>query len=660
MAKSTSSFRLDLQVLRAVAVGAVLLYHLWPARFPGGFIGVDVFFVISGFLITSHLLRSATGESGIKVFAFWGNRARRLLPLACVALLATIAAIFVFLSESTWKLLLRNVIASGLYVQNWLLASDSVDYLARDQAPVITQHFWSLSVEEQFYIAWPLIMLAACAIALRSTKSSTDIAVRNRAIRRNTFIALAIVFVASLVYSLWMTEAQPGVAYFATTTRAWEFAAGALLVFVPSIVRATSAWLAVRTAASWAGFVMIVATVALLPDGTPFPGVAALLPVVGAALFIWAGDVERVYAPTVLTRVRPVTWLGDISYGVYLWHWPLVVILPFALGQPLTTATKIGIVAASLLLAVLSKAAIEDPFRYGRFWKSATRRSFYPALAGMVAVTAIAGFGIVSIERAAPATAVSDIPPLGSDIPSPSDGPLTPSIANRGDDRDNMYDCFDFDKSGPYVCSYGPENSDVSIAIAGDSHAAHLLPGLILAAEQQGWRLTTYVGMNCDAGLSADCGGGQDSFDQIVAGDYDLVLVTSYRGSASPIDGVEDYWSALIAEGVPIVPVADVPFDTQAAYTCVDASGGDASVASKCTMSVDQALDDVPDRVATVSERLGLDFVDITDIFCDDSVCQTVINNVIVYQDTPSSHLTATFSGLLAPRLASEIAALLP
>ena len=156
---SSRGFRPDIQAMRAIAVLAVLLYHLWPARLPGGFIGVDIFFVISGFLIVGNLLREAESTDRIKLWPFWSRRAKRLLPAALVVLAATAIAVVVWLPQNYWVQYMREVIASALYVQNWVLAADSVDYMAQNNTASPVQHFWTLSVEEQFYIVVPIIMV---------------------------------------------------------------------------------------------------------------------------------------------------------------------------------------------------------------------------------------------------------------------------------------------------------------------------------------------------------------------------------------------------------------------------------------------------------------------------------------------------------------------
>lgn len=650
--------RLDIQLLRAVAVALVVVYHLWPLRLPAGFIGVDVFFVISGFLITAHLIKQAEGPGGIKVFRFWANRALRLLPMACLVLLATIWAVIIWMPQSVWQSTLRNIVGSALYVQNWLLASDSVSYLARDENPPITQHFWSLSVEEQFYIVWPILLLVASLLALRIVGKNAPPAVQSRAIRRAAFAVMAAIAVGSFVLSLWLTSSQPDLAYFATTTRAWEFAGGGLIAFA---ALKSPAWFGgrfgarVRSLLSWVAYLTLAATALLLPIGAPFPGVAALLPVMATMLALWVGDAKTFYSPTVLARLRPVTYIGDISYGIYLWHWPLIVVAPYVLGGPLTTTQKLVVGLIAIVLAGLSKILVEDPIRFGSFWRTSVRRGFYPAAVGMLAVTLVATLSATTIERggavAAPASG-----PSTAGVAVDGQAPLVPSLANRTTDRGNMYDCFDLDHTTPHVCEYGFDDAPVRIAIAGDSHAAQFIPALTQIVEQNGWSLTTFVGVSCDAALDTkQCAGGADYAAQLIAGKFDVVLTSAYRDSFTDPNDVRAYWKKLIDGGVKLLPIADVPLNPQASFDCIDASDGDPAAARACVTPIDVALNTAPDRVTALANDFQIPFIDLTDEFCDDAVCHTVRDRTIIYQDSPTSHITATFGTLLAPRLDSEI-----
>ncbi|WIB35263.1 acyltransferase [Curtobacterium sp. MCJR17_043] len=276
--------RWDIQGLRAFAVLAVVLYHLWPNRLPGGFVGVDVFFVISGYLITGHLLREQIRSGRVELGSFWARRARRLLPGAFLTIVVTGVVVLLVVPSSLWGQYGRELIASTVYLQNWQLASDAVDYLASDNQPSPFQHFWSLSVEEQFYIALPLLLLVAGWV-LRRTRGASPV--------RTARLLLGVVAVASLVWCVVETRTGPGIAYFSTATRAWEFALGGLVATVPLALADTPRVRLVRTGGAWLGVAGLVASVVVITPATPFPGTAALLPVLSAALVVTAGGSQR-------------------------------------------------------------------------------------------------------------------------------------------------------------------------------------------------------------------------------------------------------------------------------------------------------------------------------------------------------------------------------
>src|SRR5699024_4656423 len=246
--------------------------------------------------------------------------------------------------------------ASTLYVQNWHLADNAVDYLAANNEPSAVQHFWTLSAEEQFYAMWPLVIGAGLLVA--SGRSA-------RFKRHAILTALGVIVIASLIYSVYESSRNPAAAYFITTTRVWEFGLGAVVAFLwpePSTARPP-----VRLALTWAGLAMIGVTSLLYSPATPFPGYLAAVPVIGALMVIVAGPLDHLLAPTNAMRLRSVQFVGDISYSLYPWHFPLIVITPFVLGIPgglPGQAVRLGILGAAFVLAAASKIWVEDPIRF--------------------------------------------------------------------------------------------------------------------------------------------------------------------------------------------------------------------------------------------------------------------------------------------------------
>jgi len=320
-------FRPDIQGLRAIAVGIVVLYHFWPKHLQGGFVGVDIFFVISGFLITQHLV-SKPPRRPRDFAAFWARRIRRLLPASLLVLCATLAGVYALGNESVWQDTGKQAAASALYVQNWVLAFSSVDYLAEDNAPTAVQHFWSLSVEEQFYFVWPLIIAALVAFGLM-----------RKHLMATLRIGLGVLVLAGLLYSVWYTDKQAAMAYFVTTTRLWELAAGGLTAVL--FMRQGPGRGLVSAAVAWLGLAGIAVAALSIDPADPFPGTAAVLPVVSTALVLGA-HARGKFSPAGLLGLWPVQFIGNTSYSIYLWHWPLLTLAPM-----ITMAPSLGLRSSS-------------------------------------------------------------------------------------------------------------------------------------------------------------------------------------------------------------------------------------------------------------------------------------------------------------------------
>jgi peptidoglycan/LPS O-acetylase OafA/YrhL len=673
---SRSNFRLDIQALRAVAVAGVVLYHLWPHHLSGGFVGVDVFFVISGFLITSHLVNRPPRRL-TDLFDFWARRIRRLLPASLLVLTFTAVASYFLGATSAWQDTGRQIVASALYVQNWVLASDSVDYLASKNAPTAVQHFWSLSVEEQFYFVWPIIIGLLVAFGAKSKLRPFHI----------LLVGVGGVTVASLVASIWYSTHDPASAYFVTPTRIWELAAGGIvaILFNRPSARVSNA----SAALSWTGCIGILASFLAINGSMAFPGYVALLPVVSTCLVIGAHSQSRL-SPHFLMRIRPAQFIGNTSYSIYLWHWPLLIILPSVLGT-LRWWHKFGLIAAVLFISALSMKWVENRFRRAATF-STYSRTFITALL-MMTVAATSGVGLQHAahakERASQTAlerAFSDNSPcLGArSITASKDDPeacpktskllLDPASAKT--DKPDAYadDCWaqaPFTGERP-VCHYG--DGDTRIALVGNSHAGHWLPALQELADDNNWSIDTYLVDTCnptdatiDLESKEDAKGckayGEWAKKKTIAGEYDAIITSNRQ--VSPIQGFDldhtipaatvgyktflEDWDK---SGTPVIVLRDTPFPSRAGINvpdCIAKSGVDSCAGTTQTWhSIDP--------MAKAANSLGLSsqsVIDPTSEFCPDDVCPAAIGGVIVYFD--GSHMTATYSKTLAPWLKEQL-----
>lgn len=650
LAPSSRALRPEIQALRAIAVLAVVVYHVWPNQLPGGFVGVDVFFVISGYLITKHIVDEIDMSGGLGVVLFWSRRVRRLLPAAFVVLLASVVLLFTVLPATRWAQGLTESAASAAYVQNWVLAVASVDYLAAENDPSLFQHFWSLSVEEQFYLLWPVLIVGLLACVSVAGRRGLQLSVHGV-----LAVGLSAVVAASLGYSIWLTTNDPGVAYFSTATRAWEFAAGGLLAL------ALVAWppregFALSWVLSWTGLSAIAVSTIAYSSSTPFPGFSALLPVVGTILVIAAGSPRRFPAPGRLLSLRPIQFLGGISYSLYLWHWPLIVVYPLVRGAEPGLIGGLSLIAIAVGLSAATKRWVEDPFRGDRSPIRSPRRAFAFAVVGATVFALVAAVGFLRIERetsdaADRALVVEDC--IGVVIDEAeraacsdviADLPVVPALAARESDTAVQYGCYIPAEGAFQTCSYGVDGAAVRIAIAGDSHAASLIPGLVVAVEQLGWSLDVFVGSGCTFQPGGDCPARAEIDRALLNGGYDAVLITSWRRYHPDAEVLAAYWEPFLLAGVPFVAVGDVPHLPEDVNACIDSSRGDWKLLEDCKTDVDKALGFQPDRYVQGADIAGIPSIELAPLLCDSTNCPAMIGRVLVYRDSPASHITSTLS----------------
>jgi len=669
-------FRPDIEGMRALAIGAVLLCHAGLPAAAGGYVGVDVFFVISGFLITRLLLAELEGTGGISLPRFFARRAKRLLPSLAVVLLAVAALSYLLFSPVRAAQVAGDITSSAFYVVNWHFAAQSVDYFAQGGDPSPVRHIWSLAVEEQFYLAWPLLVLGASLLCLR---------LRDAPLRTALLPVLAAVALASFAFGVWMTETQPRAAYFSTFGRAWELALGALLAVAPPLrLRAFAAG-----ALGWLGLAAIVAATLVFDSSTPFPGFAALLPTLGAAALILAGSSRhpdrppapdgRTVGPARMLGMRPVRYVGRVSYSWYLWHWPAIVFAT-AIWGPLGLAAGLAVTAASIVPSALTHHLLERPLHRSPALGARPRRALALGAACTVA-GALAGVTLLSLQPRldpAPLTEVEGARALPRQpVPQRVAEAVRPSPMNAREDRSRMFEdgCLvGTNGTRSNRCEYGDTRAGRTVFLFGDSHAMQYFPAIERLARKHGWRLVALAKAECPPGdvevrsettgtryeqcpvwrertlrrIEAEGKGGlvlMSGASQYVPLDDDGEEIEGAERARVLEEGYVRTLRRIQSAGLRTAVIKDPPAATDDVPSCVSARLHELD---RCSFRRERGGAAEFDARA-VARTPGARLLDITDQICPRDVCRAVIGDALVYRD--KSHLSATFAVTLAPRL---------
>jgi peptidoglycan/LPS O-acetylase OafA/YrhL len=643
----------------------VVLFHLWPNRISGGFIGVDVFFVISGFLITNHILHEVQ-EKRFSVTSFWARRIKRLLPASFTVLATTAIAIVLLAPVSLWAQWLGEVQSSVFYFQNWNLAGASVDYLALANQASPVQHFWSLSTEEQFYFFWPLLVAVGIFITSRSVKSPSSI-------RKTLFVIFLTLTAASFAYSVYLTNADPAVAYFSTPVRAWEFGAGAIAAFLPAVKGKL-----LKTTLALIGLIGISTSAVLITNKTPFPGLAAIFPTMGTA-FVIVAAVEAGVVARILAW-RPIQWIGDKSYAIYLWHWPLLIVIPYVTMTALTLTQKLLIVSATLVLSGFTERFIEKPMTNTKptkvkvFALTATTSVFIASLSGLainfgneriVAELNFGKAGAVALDKCFGAAARLS---QDSSCDNSSLEGVYPALSVAASDTPVLPEaCFSVtrEQTDATFCELGSKDGRIRVAAVGDSHLAQFAGALNVLALRNNWKIDMYAKGGCpfsyavrkhDALLTKNCPiwVGKVS-EQLKVKKYDVVI-TSQRagvdwvgGDSQASSGLSNLWQELVASGNRIIAIKDSPNPGQNNVSCL-LTGADCRFDRSGALKFDPQL-----QSASLNPKVKL--LNFDNVYCESTECLPVIGNAVVYRD--DNHLTDTFARTLAPYIEQEIKELL-
>ncbi len=669
-----SGFRPDIEGLRAVAVVAVLLYHAGLTWLPGGFVGVDVFFVISGFLITSLMMREIERDGRLRLASFWARRARRLLPASTLVLLFSAVVTLLWLPVTTRKAFGGDIIAAAWYVVNWRLGLREVDYLAENVGASPVQHYWSLAVEEQFYLVWPLLITVLVATFPKRRRLAL-------------LLGIAAVSIVSFVYALDFSVARPGLAFFFSTTRVWELGVGALLAIAYPVLRRLPRL--VRLSLGWVGLALIAVGILTLDGSTTWPGTATLLPVLGtaAAILGGAGGLARRGVGRVLS-LGPAVWIGGISYSLYLWHWPLLVAAEGVWGD-LSVPAGLLVVLASVVPAWLSFRYVEDPMR--RAPRLALSRpallagAFSMVVATVAGAAVVASFGLVKtvdVASAGDARGAQVIEGAGVDWTTVDEvTELRPSPLSFAVDIPAIYDtdCVVPEDSDRFeACEFGDVDGDRTVALVGDSKAVQWFTPVEEIARREGWRLVVIgkntcafadaprlLGSRPNATCKAWAAKALAKLKEIKA---DVVLTVSHYGTALPpgstsagdyaqapmVDGLTRYWQEIVDTGAKLVPILDTPGPRVAVPECVQDN------LKRLTRCAYAKADGVQRSGAAAQEEAAAKVpearvVDMSSEVCPDGkTCPAVIGNVLVYRS--GTHLGDTYAETTRPALAESLA----
>lgn len=687
--------RADIQALRAFAVIAVVLNHVWPKVLPGGFIGVDVFFVISGFLITSHLLKETLQTGKVRLVRFYSRRIRRLLPAAFTVIAVSFFFTWWFLPLHLQVLNFRELFSSAAYGENLYLTLKAVDYHAAGQSASLAQHYWSLSVEEQFYFLWPLLLMLVASFFTRRLFAST--------------IFISVFTVGFFCFSLWFTHYSPHQAYFFTPVRFWEFGLGALVAalavrYAGSFQTVSWRWLRLIVACfAWVG--LFASTLWITPQQA-FPGFVALLPTVSTLLVIACGTGVKLPVLEPVANFKPIRMIGDASYSIYLWHWPALLVAPYVLGHTLSLMNKVLLILGVLVVGYASKLLIEDRGLANQRFAASARLTF---TAMLVALLVFAGL-TATLEKntrermqmeEARFQAALQTDCVGPGTLAPGNQcenklalPLTTSLTEEHNYYQAPADCraeyqrlSNGQELPTLICDFRPhpdqpvQPADL-VMLIGDSHADQWKWPLYQLAKQAKKRLEVKVVAGCPvhnyasfmttpeatATLTDFCALSSLAIHADILAAKPHTVVYSNYGKHLPIAqkpgenlgrqelynrALATTWQQWLDGGVQhVLVVADVPYNNEVRDPSCWYTMPDPATSCRVERSVALGQDPLPGAAKLVADP-RLSFADFTDAYCDAEYCYAVVGQMPVYFD--DTHVSRQYILRLTDRLASQL-----
>ena len=684
--------RTDIEGLRAIAVLAVLLFHAGVPGLAGGYVGVDVFFVVSGFLITSLLVTEKESSGSISLSSFYARRVRRLLPVSAVVAISTLISSWIWLEPLRLRGLANDVLAVATFSSNFVFAHRGADYLQSTLPPSPLQHYWSLAVEEQFYVVWPLLIALLCIGATATSRFS---------IRARVAVVSTVVAVVSFVLCMQMMDSSQPWAFFSPHTRAFELAVGAVAAVLPMV---TAKWFrSVSAVMAWIGLIGIVVAVIRFDETTKFPGPWALLPVIATALVLRGGMATQ-WAPNAALQLAPFQWLGSRSYSAYLWHWPILIVVAAGFNRELSVTDGLVCTAIALGLSEFSYRLVENPIRH-----DISIRGLRAAAMATAIIVLVAGAGVLARNNPPTITAGPDattptligdttipsglaattttlvptaptLPPQGKPVQAIVEaasktglpGNLTPGLSRAISDMPIIYNnnCHaGFSAIRPKNCVFGNKDSAIVVGLYGDSHAAQWFPALEKVAIKRNWKLITYTKRGCPPAeiptyssvlgkVYKECAPWRRNvLDQMVTDGVQVVFVAHFdrllsASTKKPMwqkewrEAMKGTVAELEDRGIKPILVQDTPYPGQDVPTCLSRSYTNIQ---QCSPSVTAAYRADMHEMLVDFDREGQQVLWVKKWFCTALSCPTVVGNVLVYRD--DNHMTVTYASLIAPLL---------
>lgn len=645
-------FRPEIEGLRIVAALLVAIYHIWFGKVSGG---VDVFFVVSGFLITTSIISTINKTGEFKFWPYISKLMKRLFPLAFIIILVVLILSIFFLPSTIFDKTIKETFSSMFYYQNWQLAISNTDYLDANQMKSPFEHYWAMSIQGQFYIIW-FILFSGILLLIKKYGLSNG--------KRLVNVVLGFLFIVSFIYSVYLTAINQPLAYFITFTRVWEFALGGLLCINLSSIKISNI---AAEIIGWIGLIGLILTGALFDVSTMFPGYIALWPMTCALLIILSGNKETKYGVKNFLSMPIMIKLGGVSFGIYLWHWVLLSFYKYNISENPGIVAGLLIILLSIALSFVTTKYIETPIRNAKFNKLAFKRIGYIALVNILLIAGLVSHNQYVKIQDKKAVANKDYPgalSINLDKDKIKENKPKPEFANVFDDLpqshlDNSNQSMS--KSEVKVGKYGKQKDyKATIALVGSSHSEHWLGAVIKAAEENDYRVIniTRSGTRFSTGYKKNTL--QDDWVKNVenylekADDIDLVLshVTASDTESEKIQQqmVDQLLKVKNNYGIEVMAIRDIPrYDFNVSEELE--KHGEKDTIERMNKGNRQLDETFWEQIS--NEEKDLPQFDPSEYFKVNGKYRPIIGNIVVYRDM--DHMTNTYSETFGPILGDEI-----